>query len=105
MVAIAPFGKLKLSGFPAWAMWLLAHIYFLIGFHNRLVGMPDGAWAYCIQQRHARIVSGDDIRPSSRNSPTCKRPLAGPLPSTDLEDFTYAVANRPRIFFIAFAST
>jgi NADH dehydrogenase len=61
MAAVAQFGKLKLSGFPAWAMWLLAHIYFLIGFRNRLVVMLDWAWAYCTHQRHARIVSGDDI--------------------------------------------
>ena len=61
MAAVAQFGKLKLSGFPAWAVWLLAHIYFLIGFRNRLVVMLDWAWAYCTHQRHARIVSGDDI--------------------------------------------
>lgn len=61
MAAVAQFGKLKLSGFPAWFAWLLAHIYFLIGFRNRLVVMLDWAWAYCTHQRHARIVSGDDM--------------------------------------------
>jgi NADH dehydrogenase len=61
MAAVAQFGKLKLSGFPAWSVWLLAHIYFLIGFRNRLVVMLDWAWAYWTHQRHARIVSGDDI--------------------------------------------
>jgi len=61
LAAVAQFGKLKLSGFPAWSAWLLAHIYFLIGFRNRLVVMLDWAWAYWTHQRHARIVSGDDI--------------------------------------------
>jgi NADH dehydrogenase len=61
MAAVAQFGRLKLSGFPAWVVWLLAHIYFLIGFRNRLVVMLDWAWAYCTHQRHARIVSGDDL--------------------------------------------
>ena len=61
LAAVAQFGKLKLSGFPAWSVWLLAHIYFLIGFRNRLVVMLDWAWAYWTHQRHARIVSGDDI--------------------------------------------
>jgi NADH dehydrogenase len=61
MAAVAQFGRLKLSGFPAWVVWLLAHIYFLIGFRNRLVVMLDWAWAYCTHQRHARIVSGDDV--------------------------------------------
>jgi NADH:ubiquinone reductase (H+-translocating) len=60
MAAVAQWGKLKLSGFPAWSVWLLAHIYFLIGFRNRLVVMLDWAWAYWTHQRHARIVSGND---------------------------------------------
>lgn len=60
MAAVAQFGKLKLSGLPAWIIWLLAHIYFLIGFRNRLAVMLDWAWAYCTHQRQARIVSGAD---------------------------------------------
>ena len=60
MAAVAQFGKLKLSGFAAWITWLLAHIYFLIGFRNRLAVMLDWAWAYCAQQRQARIISGSD---------------------------------------------
>ena len=47
MAAVAQFGKLKLSGFTAWITWLLAHIYFLIGFRNRLAVMLDWSWAYC----------------------------------------------------------
>jgi hypothetical protein len=39
-------------------MWLLAHIYFLIDFRNRLVVMIDWAWAYWTFQRSARIVFG-----------------------------------------------
>ncbi len=60
MAAVAQFGKLKLSGLPAWIIWLLAHIYFLIGFRNRLAVMLDWAWAYWTHQRQARIVSGTD---------------------------------------------
>ena len=60
MAAVAQFGKLQLSGFTAWTVWLLAHIYFLIGFRNRLVVMLDWAWAYWTHQRHARIVSGSE---------------------------------------------
>jgi NADH dehydrogenase len=65
MAAVAQFGKLKLSGLPAWIIWLLAHIYFLIGFRNRLAVMLDWAWAYCTHQRQARIVSGTDKRADS----------------------------------------
>jgi NADH dehydrogenase len=60
MAAVAQFGKLKLSGALAWWVWLFAHIYFLIGFRNRLVVMLDWAWAYLTWQRHARIIRGDD---------------------------------------------
>jgi NADH dehydrogenase len=54
--AVAMIGRLKLSGYPAWLTWLLAHIYFLINFRNRLVVMIDWAWAYWTYQRYARIV-------------------------------------------------
>jgi NADH dehydrogenase len=62
MAAVAQFGRLKLSGLPAWTVWLLAHIAFLIGFRNRLVVMLDWAWAYWTHQRHARIIVGEDKR-------------------------------------------
>jgi len=54
--AVAMLGKLKLSGFPAWFVWLTAHIYFLINFRNRLVVMFDLAAAYWTFQRYARVV-------------------------------------------------
>ncbi len=60
MAAVAQFGRLKLSGLVAWIVWLLAHIWFLIGFRNRLVVMLDWAGAYFTHQRSARIVSGED---------------------------------------------
>jgi NADH:quinone reductase (non-electrogenic) len=62
--AVAYFGALKLSGYPAWLMWLLAHIYFLINFRNRLVVMIDWAWAYWTMERSARIVVGKTGRSS-----------------------------------------
>jgi NADH:ubiquinone reductase (H+-translocating) len=54
--AVAVMGRLKLSGYPAWLMWLVAHIYFLINFRNRIVVMLDWAWAYWTYQRYARII-------------------------------------------------
>jgi NADH dehydrogenase len=54
--AVAMFGKFKLSGFPAWFVWLTAHIYFLINFRNRLVVMIDLAGAYWTFHRYARII-------------------------------------------------
>jgi NADH dehydrogenase len=54
--AVAMIGKVKLSGFAAWLVWLVAHIYFLINFRNRLIVMIDWGWAYFTYQRYARIV-------------------------------------------------
>lgn len=54
--AVAVIGRLKLSGYIAWLMWLLAHIYFLINFRNRVVVMFDWAWSYWTYDRYARIV-------------------------------------------------
>jgi len=54
--AVAIIGKLKLSGFIAWFVWLVAHIYFLINFRNRLVVMIDLVGAYWTFNRYARVV-------------------------------------------------
>jgi len=54
--AVAVLGRMQLSGYPAWVLWLLAHIWFLIGFRNRLVVMIEWAWAYWTFERNARIV-------------------------------------------------
>jgi NADH dehydrogenase len=55
--AVALLGRMKLSGYPAWVMWLTAHIFFLIGFRNRIVVLIDWAWAYWTFERSARIIS------------------------------------------------
>jgi NADH:ubiquinone reductase (H+-translocating) len=54
--AVADFGWLKLSGYPAWIVWLVVHIYFLINFRNRFVVLFDWATAYWTFARYARIV-------------------------------------------------
>ncbi len=59
-----PLGRLQFSGYPAWLFWLFAHIYFLIGFRNRLVVLIDWAWAYWSRDRHARVVAEVDPLPA-----------------------------------------
>ncbi|MEO7242078.1 MAG: NAD(P)/FAD-dependent oxidoreductase [Variovorax sp.] len=69
MAAIVHFGRLKLSGVLAWWFWLAAHVFFLIGFRNRLVVLLNWAWAYWSYQRGARIILGSNVdaqRPSTR---------------------------------------
>ncbi|MBB3212087.1 NADH dehydrogenase [Herbaspirillum sp. Sphag1AN] len=56
--AVAQVGKFKFSGYPAWLFWLFVHVYFLIGFRNRLLVMSDWAWAYLTFKRSARVISG-----------------------------------------------
>ncbi|TKR30415.1 NAD(P)/FAD-dependent oxidoreductase [Luteimonas gilva] len=58
--AIVDLGKLRFSGFLAWSFWLVAHIFFLIGFRNRIVVLLDWAMAYWTYQRNARIIVGRD---------------------------------------------
>jgi len=60
--AVAMMGRLRFSGYPAWLLWLVAHIYFLINFRNRLTVMIDWAWAYWTYSRSARIVIGPGKR-------------------------------------------
>ena len=53
---VADFGKISFSGFPAWAAWLGIHIFFLIGFQNRILVMIQWTWNYITRNRSARLV-------------------------------------------------
>ena len=59
MAAVVDLGNIKFSGLFAWWFWLVAHLFFLIGFRNRLVVLMDWAWSYWTYQRNARIISGN----------------------------------------------
>lgn len=56
--AVVDLGWAKFGGYGAWVFWLLAHIFFLIGWRNRLVVMSDWGWAYWTKQRWSRVWSG-----------------------------------------------
>jgi len=62
--AIAQFGKLHISGFIAWLSWLFVHIFFLIGFRNRIIVLIQWAWSYFTYERGARLITGDQTLPS-----------------------------------------
>jgi NADH dehydrogenase len=55
---IADIRGLHLSGFIAWAAWLLIHVFFLIGFRNRVLVLLEWAWSYLTFQRGARLITG-----------------------------------------------
>ncbi len=56
--AVVNFDFWRLSGFPAWVLWSIAHIYFLIGFKNRMVVALNWIWNYVTFQRGARLITG-----------------------------------------------
>jgi NADH:quinone reductase (non-electrogenic) len=58
MAAVVDLRGLHFSGALAWWFWLVAHVFFLIGFRNRLVVLIDWAWSYTTYKRHARIIFG-----------------------------------------------
>jgi NADH:ubiquinone reductase (H+-translocating) len=59
--AVVDFGWLQLTGRIAWLVWGGAHIYFLIGFRNRLVVALGWLWSYLTYQRGARLITGQDM--------------------------------------------
>jgi len=61
--AIAQFGELHVSGYFAWLAWLFVHIFFLIGFRNRLIVLIQWAWSYLTYERGARLITGDTTLP------------------------------------------
>jgi NADH dehydrogenase len=56
--AVAHLGRIKLTGFIAWVLWSVAHIYYLIGFRNRLIVALNWAWDYLTFQRGTRLITG-----------------------------------------------
>ncbi|MGY4828247.1 NAD(P)/FAD-dependent oxidoreductase [Sphaerotilaceae bacterium SBD11-9] len=86
-LAVPPFGQLRFSGFLAWVFWLFAHIYFLIGFRNRLVVLIDWAWAYFTFERHARVVAAP-------RAPAPALPIH-PVLDTDITDTIDAMDTQP----------
>jgi NADH dehydrogenase len=56
--AVAEIGRLRVSGLPAWLLWAVVHVWFLIGTRNRLAVVQDWAWTYLTYARGARLITG-----------------------------------------------
>jgi NADH dehydrogenase len=56
--AVADLRRIKASGTPAWLLWLFVHIFFLIGFRNRVLVFIEWAWSYFTFQGGARLITG-----------------------------------------------
>jgi NADH dehydrogenase len=68
--AVADFGRLHLSGFIAWLLWIFIHILYLVGFRNRVLVLIEWAWAYVTYQRSARLITGSTELPGFDSSVT-----------------------------------
>jgi len=73
--AVVQVRAFKVSGLPAWLLWSLAHIYFLIGFRNRLAVTMNWCWNYFTFQRGTRLITGisgsriEDVMPAVMTAP------------------------------------
>lgn len=57
--AVIDFGRVHVTGFPAWVLWSVAHVFFLVGFRNRFAVGMSLLWNYLTFARHARIITGE----------------------------------------------
>ena len=74
--------KAHISGFLAWATWLTVHIFFLIGFRNRLSVFAAWIWTYFTFTRGARLITGDQRLPGWRDQ-VAAGPTAPPSSSSN----------------------
>ena len=56
--AVAQFGPVHVTGWPAWGLWAVAHIFFLISFRNRLMVSAQWAFAFATDRRPGRLIAG-----------------------------------------------
>lgn len=70
--AVAQFGRISFGGWLAWALWAAVHIFFLIGFRNRLIVAIEWVWMYIWFDRGARLIVGRSapIRTADSCDPT-----------------------------------
>lgn len=75
--AVAQFGKIHISGFIAWLSWLFIHVFFLIGFRNRIIVLIQWAWSYFTYERGARLITGSQSLPSWKELSSEEEALVG----------------------------
>ena len=66
--AVADFGWLRLTGFPAWLTWSLVHLMLLVDFRSRLMVYVNWSWVWFTYGRGARLVTHVADQPLSRDA-------------------------------------
>ena len=89
---MAKIGRIRLSGFVAWAAWLLLHIFYLIDFRSRVLVLVDWAWSYFTYQRGSRLITGRRLDAGAPVS-------VGPPAAEPARDATMPLADRIAIQF------
>lgn len=69
LAAIVDLRGFKFSGMLAWIFWLAAHVFFLIGFRNRMLVLINWTWAYFSYERHARVIYDAAASPNTETPP------------------------------------
>ncbi|NJN21591.1 MAG: NAD(P)/FAD-dependent oxidoreductase [Leptolyngbya sp. RL_3_1] len=59
--AVVDLNWIQFTGFPAWMIWLVVHIFYLIEFDNKLVVMTQWLWSYTTRNQGARLITGKDV--------------------------------------------
>lgn len=67
--AVFDFGRRRLKGFPAWALWALVHVYLLVAFEQRVMVSLQWLWRYVTYQRGARLITGTPARKPQPGDP------------------------------------
>ncbi len=70
--AIVQKNKLEFSGWLAWVAWLIIHIYYLVGFRNRISVLAQWAWSFLFSKRSARLIVNKSWRSFESQAPTGK---------------------------------
>jgi NADH:quinone reductase (non-electrogenic) len=70
--AVADFGRFHISGYFAWLSWLFIHLFFLIGFKNRILVMMEWAWAYITYNHSARLITEPNEQTRKPDKPKAK---------------------------------
>ncbi len=55
--AVAEIGGVRVSGWPAWILWLVVHLFYLIGFENRVLVLLRWAWSFVTRGRGTRLIT------------------------------------------------
>jgi NADH dehydrogenase len=76
------FEKLKLWGFIAWVAWLTIHIFFLVGFRNRIAVLFNWAYSFFTLRRNAQLITGEDLKLLPHLTPADEAQPDGPVPAS-----------------------